>query len=312
MAKLNLTLPVGRIVQGSIYDPETTDMQGVVLVVKNGANAGQPRVDFWFRVAIPKAGEQHWSQTAWGQQIWNLGNQLHPGQANVPGRFSWKIEDGDDTTPNPDRKGRKNNETEGWAGSWVVKLSGGFAPKVYQQEAGGYVQVMLKDFVKPGYYVETAITADSNKSASRPGMYLNHSMVCFRAYGPEINFGPDVASAGFGQSALPAGASATPLASVAPMPQGQVAAPVPPVAGYAPPVAGYAPPPLVPVGFVPTQPVVAPIAVVPNHQFLAPAPTLAPPPAAKQMTALAQGAYEAYVAAGWTDAQLVQNGLMVA
>jgi len=44
---------------------------------------------------------------------------------------------------------------------------------------------------------------------------------------------------------------------------------------------------------------------------------MAPPPApvapVRQMTAAANGVtYEAYVAAGWSDAQLVQNGMMMA
>ena len=44
---------------------------------------------------------------------------------------------------------------------------------------------------------------------------------------------------------------------------------------------------------------------------------MAPPPApvapVRQMTAAAQGIpYESYVAQGWTDAMLVQNGLMLA
>ena len=65
----------------------------------------------------------------------------------------------------------------------------------------------------------------------------------------------------------------------------------------------------------------APIPVTPNTGFVqvpppAPAP-MAPPPApaapVRQMTAAANGVtYEAYVAAGWSDAQLVQNGLMLA
>ena len=42
MARLNLTTPVGRMVMGSLYTPETTDMLGKPLVVRSGPNAGQP------------------------------------------------------------------------------------------------------------------------------------------------------------------------------------------------------------------------------------------------------------------------------
>ena len=322
--KVNITSPVGRIVMGSLYDPSTTDAEGKPLVVKTGPNAGQPRVNYFFALAIPKGAEPHWAHTPWGQQIWNVGNQAFPNAAQSPA-FAWKIEDGDSQIPN--KKGRKPCDNEGWRGHWILKFSGGFAPKVYQQEGAGYVQVMQKDFCKPGFFVEVAFSVEGNGSQSQPGVYLNHSMVCFRAYGQEITFGPDVASAGFGAAPLPAGASMTPPAGAIPMPQAPAAAP----AGYAPPpglpqVPGVAPAPLAPAGFAPTPSVPvpgapAPIPVTPNPGFVqvpppAPAP-MAPPPApvapVRQMTAAAQGVtYEAYVAAGWSDAQLVQNGLMLA
>lgn len=307
MAKVNFTSPVGRIVMGSLYDPSTTDAEGKPLVVKTGPNMGQPRVNYFFAVAFPKGAEPHWAHTPWGQLIWNVGNQAFPNAAQSPA-FAWKIEDGDSQIPN--KKGRKPCENEGWPGHWIVKFSGGFAPKVYQQEGSGYVQILQKDFCKPGYYVEVAGSVDGNGSQSQPGVYLNHSMVCFRAYGPEISFGPDVASAGFGAAPLPAGASMTPPAGVIPMPQAAVAAPAP----------------LALVGSVPMPPAPAPVAhapipVIPNPAFVQvppPAPVpMAPPPApaipVRQMTPAAGGVtYEAYLQAGWSDAQLVQNGLMVA
>ena len=333
MAKVNITSPVGRIVMGSLYDPSTTDAEGKPLVVKTGPNAGQPRVNYFFALAIPKGAEPHWAHTPWGQQIWNVGNQAFPNAAQSPA-FAWKIEDGDSQIPN--KKGRQPCENEGWRGHWILKFSGGFAPKVYQQEGAGYVQVMQKDFCKPGYFVEVAFSVDGNGSQSQPGVYINHSMVCFRAYGPEISFGPDVASAGFGAAPLPAGASMTPPAGAIPMPQAPAAAPALPGApvGYAPPpvpagvpqIPGIAPAPLAPAGsvpmpYAPAPGAPAPIPVTPNPGFVqvpppAPAP-MAPPPApvapVRQMTANAQGVtYEAYVAAGWSDAQLVQNGLMLA
>ena len=341
--RVNITSPVGRIVMGSLYDPSTTDAEGKPLVVKTGPNAGQPRVNYFFALAIPKGAEPHWAHTPWGQQIWAVGNQAFPNAAQSPA-FAWKIEDGDSQIPN--KKGRKPCDNEGWRGHWILKFSGGFAPKVYQQEGAGYVQVTQKDFCKPGYFVEVAFSVEGNGSQSQPGVYLNHSMVCFRAYGQEITFGPDVASAGFGQSALPVGASMTPPAGAIPMPQAPAAAPAayaPPAlpgapVGYAPPpvpagvpqIPGVAPAPLAPAGsvpmpYAPAPGAPAPIPVTPNPGFVqvpppaaAPAPApMAPPPApaapVRQMTAAAQGVtYEDYVAAGWSDAQLVQNGLMLA
>ena len=345
--RINITSPVGRIVMGSLYEPSTTDAEGKPLVVKTGPNAGQPRVQYFFALAIPKnPGEQHWAQTAWGAQIWQLGHQAFP-QAAQAADFSWKIVDGDSQQPGKlfkGKPGKKPCENEGWPGHWVLKFSGGFAPKVYQQEGTGYVQRMEKDFCKPGYFVEVAFSVEGNGSQTSPGVYLNHSMVCFRAYGQEITFGPDVASAGFGAAPLPAGAIMTPPAGAIPMPQ----APVPGIpaatTGYTPPpgmpnvgmtpppgpagfpqVPGVAPLPLPPAGSVPmpSAPVPgapAPIPVMPNTGFVqvpppAPAPAPVAPPAApvRHMTAAAQGIpYESYVAQGWTDAQLVQNGLMLA
>lgn len=172
--------------------------------------------------------------------------------------------------------------------------------------------------------MEANFTVESNNSTQTAGLYLNHSMVCFRGYGAEITFGPDVASAGFGKAPLPAGASAVPLGGtpMPPLPNGAAAAPVPmsaPVAGatppppmaYAPPVA--APVPVVPnVGFVQVPPPAGPVVMPPPPSI--PAVAVPPPaPPVRQMTAAAGGAtYESMIAAGWTDALLVQHGMMLA
>jgi len=66
-AAVNITSPVGRLVAGSLYDAQDKDAEGKPLVIKNGPNAGQQRVDFFFAVAIPKeSGHTHWAQTDWG------------------------------------------------------------------------------------------------------------------------------------------------------------------------------------------------------------------------------------------------------
>lgn len=331
--RTNLTTPVGRIVMGSLYKANTTDAEGKPLVVKNGPNAGQPRVDFFFALAIPKQGEQSWAQTTWGQTIFGVGRAAFPQACQSP-TFAWKIEDGDSQIPN--KRGKKPCDNEGWRGCWILKFSGGYAPKVFRQDGSGYVQVTEADYVKPGYYVEVACSVDGNGSQSQPGIYLNHSMVCFRAYGPEIVFGPNVEEAGFGQAPLPAGASMTPPASSLPMPAAG-AAPVP-AASYAP--AGGAMPLPGMVGAAPA----APIPVTPNPAFLqvpqavpaaalpgvpaaSPAPSAIPaaavpaspippvpsasPSSGPQMTALANGVtYQAFIAAGWTDAMMIAQGYM--
>lgn len=295
---LKITTPVGRLVQGDIYKPQTTDDNGQPLVYKNGANAGQPRVVYFLGVAIPKAGEQHWSQTAWGQQIWNLGHAEGKQAAQRPD-FAWKIIDGDSTVPN--QNGKRPCDNENFRGHWIVRLQGGFQPKVYVIENGGFVEMQQAGFCKPGHFVEVCFTVDFNGDQRRPGMYLNPLMLCHRAYGPEIVYGPDVSEAGFGASPLPAGASTIPMASTAPMPTG--AAPVPPAAAVQ--YQNVAPNPQ----FVANAAAAAPVHTPPPPPPAAAAPV---PPPARQMTAKAGGAtYEQFIGNGWSDAALIAEGYML-
>lgn len=281
----NVTLPVGRAIRGSVHKGYDKDGTGKPLVVKHGPNAGKPRVEFFFTVAVPKTpGHTHWNQTEWGQQIWAVGQQAFPRVYETPG-FAWKILDGDSNVPN--KEGHRPCDMEGAPGNWLVRLSGGYAPRVYQRDANGKVQQVPSDVevVKLGHFIQAHITVESNKSVQTPGLYLNHSMVLHVGYGPEITVGPD-ANAVFGNAptALPPGASTTPQLSA---------------------------PPLAPVAAAATA---APVAVAPNPAILAPVlPPAAPPPvAAKRMTEKAGGApYESFIQQGWNDALLVQHGYML-
>jgi len=307
MNEIRITSPVGRMVMGSLYVPKTTNAAGELLVFKKGPNKGQPRVNYFFALAIPKGGERHWAETSWGQQIWNAGHQAFPNAAGSDD-FSWKITDGDSTKPGKLYKGKPGRapaENEGWPGNWVVKFSGGYAPKIVQFDTklNKFVEIIQTDFIKPGYFMEVLFDVAKNDGES-PGMYIKHKAVCFRAYGTELSFSSvNVEEAGFGASALPAGASMTPPAGAIPMP----ATPTP-----------SAPPPVpAPVPSVPAIPVIPNVGFVQVPPPAVPAVPVAPPPVpaapVHQMTALAQGAsYEACIAAGWTDATLVANGLMVA
>lgn len=312
--KVYITSPVGRIVAGSLYKANDKDFDGKPLVVKTGQNAGQPRVSYYIGLAIRKGQETHWANASyvnhkgelieWGKIIWSVGHRNFPEAAKRPD-FAWKIEDGDSTIPN--KRNKRPCDGEGWPGHWIIRLSSGFAPKVYRPEGAGFVQEMTEGFIKAGHFVQVLFSVDGNGNQNNPGIYLNTQMVAFSAYGPEISFGPSVEDAGFGQSALPAGASAIPLASAAPMPAASAIG-VPPAA-------------------LPSA--TAPVAVLPNLAFLQvppaasspvtsgaaipPSPPAAPMPASpsKKMTALANGiSYEAYLAAGWTDANLIANGYL--
>ena len=298
--KVNFTTPVGRLVMGGLYKPQTTDADGKPLTVKNGPNAGQPTVRYFFAVAIPKnPGETHWSQTAWGAQILGVAQASFPqGQWQQP-TFAYKIVDGDSTIPNT--KGKTPSSREGYPGHWVLSFSSGFAPKIYNRD--GSAAIVEPDAVKLGYFVQVNGDAAGNDNSMKPGIYLNHNMVALSAYGPEIHVGPDVAAAGFGAAALPAGASASPLApSAAPF-----AAPL----GFPPAGAPAAP---FPVGIAPPA---SPSSVVPNPAFLAvpppPAAPVPPAPTGPVMTPAANGVtYQQYIAAGWQHAQLVAAGMVVA
>jgi hypothetical protein len=270
MSKVNFLSPVGRLVQGSPYKASTKDADGNPLVFKTGANAGQARSNYFMGIAIPKGSEQHWNQTDWGKLIWSVGAAAFPA-AHKSAAFAWKIEDGDSTTPNS--RGKRPCDTEGFAGNWIIRFSASFAPKVYREDNGAYVQVLEQDFILPGYYIQVSGTVDGNGSQQRPGIYLNQSMVAFSSYGPVIHFGPDANSVGFGKAPLPAGASATPLAPSVPLPAA-----------------------------VPT----AVASVTPNPAFLN---VPAPPTAEPKMTAKAGGSsYQAFKTAGWTDESLVAQG----
>lgn len=294
---INITTPVGRMVGGSLYNPETTDYDGKPLTMKDKVT---PRVNYSVAIAIPKTpGVGHWANEPWGGPIWALANEaFRNGETQRPD-FAWKIVDGDSQIPN--KKGRKPVDREGYPGNWVLWFSGGYAPKAYN--ADGSQQLMEKDAIKPGYYIQVFGSISDNQPSQSPGLYLNHTYVALSGYGPEISNAPDVGAAGFGAGvSLPPGASATPVGGFHPPP----VAPPPvslPVAAAHP----YAPPPVAPPPAAPYVP--PPVAVAPNPAILA--PQVAPPPAARAMTAAAQAPYEVYIANGWDDAKLIAAGLML-
>lgn len=288
MTSLSLLFPVGRVVQGSLYVPQEKDQQGNPLVIKTGPNKGQPTKKYFFALATPKApGETHWAQTAWGQQMWALAHAAWPqGQANSPS-FAFKVEDGDSVVPN--KKGRKNSEREGFPGNWIVGFSSSFAPKIVTASGD---PILEPGAVKLGYFVEVLGSIASNENSDNPGIYVNHTFVALRGFGPEITTGPDARSVGFGKSALPAGASAAPVgvAAFPALPQPTAVAPAPVMTAVAPAPSFIAPPP-------PPQPIAVSVPVAPVGPVMT-------PKAAGQ-------SYAAFISAGWNDGTLRSNGYMV-
>jgi len=346
--RVSMLFPVGRMVQGDLYKGNDTDFVTKQKKVYPAGHpkAGQPKISYFFAVAIPKnPGEQHWSQAVnpttrepWGQKIWQYGHAAWPkGEAQHPS-FAWKIEDGDDTRPN--KNGRVNANTEGFKGCWIVGFSSTLPPKIYNASGQALTE---PGAVKRGYYIEVYGSYTSNESQGNAGIYINGDHVALRGYGDEIRSGPDPTQIGFGKSALPAGASATPMggtpfpvAAAFPVAGGGAPSPAFPTPGMPPAAGGYGGPPPPPVSGAPSMgspaflgasapgpttaafpssppPTAAqqPTYVTPAPSFLSPVPPPAPPVAARQMTPKAAGAtYEQFRAQGWTDDMLRQQGFM--
>ena len=309
MARTDILFPPGRLVGGSLYkEREKRDSKGTLIVHPPGhAKAGQPKTEFIIAYAIPKnPGEQAWWQTAWGQQVMQVGAAGHPNAYQSP-TFAWKIKDGDSTVPN--KRGRKPCESEGWPGHWVVMFSSTYAPDVYRTDSGKARPLTEVEAIKPGYWVQVQGNVAPNTGES-PGVYMNPNMVMFLAYGPEIRQGPNPDDVPFATNfALPPGASLTPMAG-APMPAAMPGVPgVVPALPAAPglPALPAAPTIVTPhVGFA-----AGPGAVAPAVPVAPAAPPAPPAPAARQMTAAANGVpYASYIGKGWTDALLIQHGLM--
>lgn len=312
MTQVNFTTPVGRLVQGNLYTPNDKDAEGRPLLIKNGPNTGQPRVEYYVALAIPKTPGQHWASSEWGAKIWQAGHAFMPNAHALGKNFAWKVRDGDSTEPN--KKGKKPCDQEGFPGHWVVGFSSGYPPKLYtlvgQREP---LLVDQKDAINSGDFVQINGNVDGNGATNQPGVFINMNMVCLAGYGTRIVVGPDVASAGFGGAPLPAGASQTPPAGFSP--------PTSPAIPGTPAVPGMASPsaPMVPT---PALPAVAASSTVvaPNPAFLAPqvpgsvpaVPGVPQVPTSPTMLPAAQGIpYADYIGKGWTDALLRTHGMMV-
>jgi len=286
------TTPPARLVQGSLYKPQDKDQSGAPLVFKSGANAGQPKKQYFFAVAISKGAEQHWSQTPWGQVVWTAGHGFKPNASQLP-KFAWKIVDGDSAVPND--AGKKPCDMEGFKGHWVLRFSSGFNPDIYTLLTGTGTPASFPqpDAINLGDYVQVFGSAEPNGDQMKPGVYMNHKMVCLVGHGQRIVTGPDVATAGFGGAPLPAGASTAPIGGFA---ASTPVAPAPPAA--APSYVAPAPvPPMAPA-----------VPAAPYGGYMAPPAT----PVRTMINDAAGSNYDDWIKQGWTDALLVQHGKMAA
>lgn len=298
--KQDFLTPVGRIVQGDAFKPQTTDQLGNPLTVKSGPNTGQATQRYYIGVAFPKTDAAFQAfyaklievaRASWPQHFNAQGQCTHP-------KMSLKVIDGDGVDDN----GKPNNTKEGFAGHWVVKFSSSFAPRCfYLGHYQPHEAIQDPNAIQRGYYVRVAGTIEGNGNQQKPGLYVNLGMIELNRGEPGdiIRTGPDAAAV-FGGGAAPA---ASPL----PMPGAAPNLPTP--GGFAPPVATS-----MPTLPQPAQPAAmpSPIPVVPNPAFVAGPPAAPAAPVGPQMTAKAGGfTYEQYRAQGWTDDQLRQQGMML-
>lgn len=258
--------------------------------------------------------------------------------------FALKIVDGDGF----DDDGKPNKDKAGHAGHWVVKYSTQMqAPDVWQEPNFNELDIITDPRALPrGYFVRVNHTVSSNDNDQRAGIYVNLDKVaiCANQQGAEIiQSGPTAAEAfgAGGGSAAPAPVAA-PVAGIVANPGVDLAAyraagwtddqlvqhghatrsaPVPAPLPVSPPVA---PPVPTPVASTPTAPAPAPVTPSPSNPAPAPysgfipatpaaPPVPAPAPTGRVMLPAANGAsYEAMIAGGWTDAMLIQHGMMQA
>ncbi len=168
--------------------------------------------DCYFAVAVPKAGETDWKQTAWGQQIHNRAKQDWPNGEHGHPNFSWKIIDGDSLVPN--KKNKIPAEREGWPGHWVIHCSTRFSVKCYH--VGKYDpmtdQIQEENQIKCGDYCRAVLGIKGNNPSETAGIYIDPLLFeLSRAGTPIINdTGPSAADK-FG-----GGAPATPAATMMP------------------------------------------------------------------------------------------------
>jgi len=196
----DITTPIGRFVAGDAFRGSSVGMNGQPRVDKNG----QPRLEWFMAIAIQK-NDPGWPalksaiDTA-AAAAWPNGESTRPG-------FSNKIVDGDGL----DRQGVPNANREGYAGCWVLRMTTGIQPKMYDESVQEIIDPMQ---LQRGYYIRASIGIAGNNSTQTPGVYVNLKMCQRMRVGEIIETGPDPQAA-FG-TAIATPAPVQPAAPVAP------------------------------------------------------------------------------------------------
>jgi hypothetical protein len=332
-SKVPYNSPVGRLVQGDCFVAQTKDQTGALRVVKSGPNIGQPNPQFFVAIAVPKS-DPLWpgfmqmlydaAKAEWPAMFPPTGvpaplygiQAVHP----VNPVFTFKVKDGDGL----DRNGKRNADKEGFAGHWIVSAASSYAPKCAKPTSPGAWETLTDpESIKRGYWIRLAGSFASNDSVNTPGMYVNLDLIELAGLGTVIVGGADFATAFATPAALPVGVSATPTLGASsagpvmlPGAGGTYAELI--AAGWtnalliqhgkmAAPAAAVTPPPPPGAAAVTPPPPPGAAAVTPP-----PPPGVVTPPAGPTMLPGAGGTYAELIAAGWTDALLIQHGKMAA
>ena len=181
----NILFPVGRLVQGDVFKGNDKDMEGRPLRTKSG----ELRTEWFMAVAVRKddAGVPAVLQAL--KEVAQVG--FPRGETKNP-EFAWKYSDGD-----------QRADKEGFKGCHVFRFTGGFQPAAYST---GGASRLVEGGIKRGDYVRVYGSVRANGSATRPGLYLNPSMVELIGHGEPITTGPDAATVFGGAPVAPVGA----------------------------------------------------------------------------------------------------------
>jgi hypothetical protein len=213
------------------------------LLIKTGPNAGQPRVLYLLGLAIPKTDPKVNELLDTIHRVAREGfPQLHDaaGNCTLP-TFAFKYIDGDSTQPN--ESGNIPSNREGFPGHWIFRFSSGIAPTVWERNKNGkLIQLTNPSQFRCGYYCQISGNIVANKSARKPGVYLNYypsASVIFIRPGEEIFRGPSPEEA-FANAETPSTQVAPPVTqNTAPPPTNQDAPPPPPAPGFTEPERKY-------------------------------------------------------------------------
>ena len=293
--------PVGRIVQGNpLVGNQAKDDHGALVFNQDDT----PKLNYYMGLAISKqdpAAQQLIAKIdAEARAAWP--NLFDPATGECRDKkFSIKYFDGDGF----DHNGKAFAEREGMAGHWIIRLQSNYPLRSYDGMAGN-VEITDPERIYRGCYAVAAIEVKTNGATgtNTRGLYINSQGVQMVGHGERILGGanPDemfgAAGAAIPQGAyIPAGMSTTPVAP--PAPAVMQAAPTPPAAPH---MVATPPPVQAPAIALPTPP--PPAAPHPTfvQQSVAPQFVLTPAGQAQGFT------IEQWYAAGYTEAQLLQNG----